>query len=148
MVAIRVCHLFPVPARRVGDNPRKKRGPASSSKFAVAFPFCDCLVGCLFAVLPTGTSPASRLGERNFGETRTRVPLALSPALGECFAGARLSAPPGRQPGSGAGRWEGRDETESGSGTLPGWGRGTEVGRWAEERRVQPLLRALSERPK
>ena len=25
MVAIRVSHLFPVPARRVGNNPRKKR---------------------------------------------------------------------------------------------------------------------------
>ena len=89
---------------------RGKKEP--SSKFAVAFTFRDCLVGCLFAVLPTGTSPASRLGERNFGETRPRVPLALSPALGECFAGARLSVPAGRQPGSGAGRWEGRGDGE------------------------------------
>lgn len=95
-VANTISHL---PGPKRWRKSEEKKGLASS-KFAVVFRFYGCLFVCLFAVLPPGASPASRLRERDFGQREAAGPeLALSPARGGYFPGVRPIVPPGRRLG-------------------------------------------------
>lgn len=110
-------HLFPT---LVSETIGGKKG-ARVIKVCCSLSFLRLLSWLFIHCLPTGTSLASRLPGRDFGRDEAEGPTWL-PAPREVlvFCGSRLSVPPGRQPASSRGRWEGREQEATGRGALLG----------------------------